>query len=447
MAKPLWAIENLLISTRPQIYCRTEDPVYRAENLALNRLYPSYKTSDYAIKFNGTDNYATVPHHSEFNAIAALTIEAIFKTPNDLSGSLTILSKAGSSSGYSLSIENSHIVFAPGSGTTDKATSEISLIAEEIYRLKVVFYHGEIKFYLNGLEIGFTIAGTIPANLVVNSQDIYVGADTTGQNLFKGSLVYIGLNRAGHFHGGYLDIDNCVARWNFLNNLKDSSNSFDLNWHGATPIYQVNNTFQILGAIFNQAVDVDFLFLDRRHNLSSAAVVKLYSGLWSWSRQLLTQKQAEAGKPLTIHLPEQVNGAYFHLEIDDQAKNSEHISIPYLFLGKAETMKRGFLRGYSTSKYVWGESINDGSGGNYALQRSEPLQHLDLEFRLISHDKEIFERACKQWQQSIPVVFAGDSNELESCCLVKKDNPLETSFQHRVKGVFTTRLRLMEVGN
>ena len=446
MGKPLWAAENYWITRSKNIYARSEDDIYCANNLSLQRLYPSYKSADFCVDFNGENNYAACSHDSEFNATAALTIETILKTSTNLAGRQTLLSKADSNSGYLFALEDGKPCFQTDNSGQVKIIADQPLDVCQWYRLKAVFYNGEVKLYCNWQELGCTVVGTVPNSLAVNTHDVYLGAEISATNLFKGKISHISLVRHGHFHSGYLSPNAPVAYWDFDKDLKDSSaNGFHLEWNGDQPQYSANTLYQVIGVTFHQREKVDFVFIDRRHNLTTGAKVKLCSGSWAWQSNELAEKTVEARKPLVFHIPE-TEDFNFHLEINDPANKDGFVSIPYLFMGKSMVMQRGFLKGNQRTDYVYGSTNHDGCGGINSVIRSMHLYHNGVELRLIPGDRQIIETVARQWQLNRPVVFSEDVDDEDSYLLVKNENPLEITFTHRIADIFTTRLGLREVG-
>lgn len=468
MGKPYWGFNNLLTQSSTTISARTESSNYPVTNLGKHRLWPGYRSADKSLHLNGTDEFAYIVSGSEtdFRITGDLTLETVIKLDSSGAGTVRrIIDKADASSGYSMLIGTLEEVaiyvngLTPGASTAKITVSE-TLTANTYYRIKAIYDASaqEVSVYFDGTlqacvnnstQTGGTLTGTIPSAMSSNTVRLTIGASSGNSQLFYGSISFATINNTENDHGGYVnpDASATMGYWNFdSSDLTNSSgNENTLTGAGITAgNYQNCAAFQWVRATFSPSISgATYLFIDRRHNLSSYATIRLLTGSVFSLYHSITSASVTAGEPVVLSFTIGING-YAWLEIRDPGSPG-YIELPYVYLGDSTFMQRAHLRGYNHGQPSLGNVVADSGGGYTAYARSEKLWSANLRFRCNSTDFTTLQSVLDTARLMRPVVFSEDGSE-EKTRLVYLPEAMKSEYQHILTNHNFVDIALQEAG-
>ncbi len=327
--------------------------LFDATNLQKTRLLPQYRTDDQALELDGTNDYAWVADHADFDITGDLTIECLFN-PDDLLGAQAFLDKLGANDGYRLQLTGDELrLFIRGATNCDVVTTTANLSADTWYRAKAVYDASaeEISFFLDGIEIAratdgvqtnCTLVGNIPAAIGANAIRVTIGADAGGGTLFDGEIGFIGIDNAEHDNGGYLDPSGCAGYWPMDTALVGGEiEDVSGNDHNLTAISITSANFDFItthawvGATLSTTSVPTALVIDRRHNLTSSATVALFKGDWFSTYVLVDTATVVAGEAIVLRDSAWVaTDTQWWIEVHDPTNGADFISLPYVWLGR-----------------------------------------------------------------------------------------------------------------
>jgi len=354
MASRIWiGRDNLLVDSATLSARTDEGGDYALSNLQYHQLEPPFRTAGKAVELDGTNDYLYVPHHADFDITGDLTLEVLMKT--DGIGTTThLINKYDATDGYVLIKQLDEIrVYIYNSGTTtcNIGTTSVNLVAGTWYRIKAVYDASaqEISIYVNGTEVarannstqtGCVLTGTIPAAIGTNTTRVTIGGSAAGAGLFNGEIALAAIANAEADNGGWLNITSCVAYWNFDNSdgTDSSGNGHDLTEVSLSSADYNNCTaYQWIGFHFSSAQNPTLLFIDRRHNLSSSATMRLFRGAWYWSStdNSVVTPPVTAGQPVVSRFSSTATTDWW-LEIHDPDNPDGYIELPFIYLGQSQ---------------------------------------------------------------------------------------------------------------
>jgi hypothetical protein len=425
MANPYFAYQNLLPSAT--ITARTESSVYPATNLTKHRLWPGWRSGDQCLILNGTDEYAYVADHADFDITGDFTIEALIY-PQSVTGLQLILNKSqANTSGWSLNLDGSEVevyALSAADGGVVK-TSGANLAINNWYRIKAVYDASvpEITFYVNGTLVSSSVTVAPGTSIDTNAIRVTVGASSAGTSRFTGKIAYVGIEATEYDHGGYLDPSSCAGYWdmaglNGSSKIADvSGNSHDLTVSGiADPDnFTTCTAYQWVRFTLPSTQNPTYCFFDRRHNITDELTITLHrqSPFAAYTAGGAATDTVTADAPIIFDISS-ITETDWWIEIHDPDNTDGYIEIPYIYLGAKSDLSRGFGNSYLYSPRTHGNIIADSVGGYTAYVRSEQLLEHTIVFKLLAADFAIIEAIADVARLGQPVVFSEDSTDAKT---------------------------------
>ncbi|MFT4756291.1 MAG: hypothetical protein ACI91R_000936, partial [Vicingaceae bacterium] len=161
-----------------------------------NTPYPSEPGSGYALTFNGTDDYLTVPASSNLNFTEEFTIEGWINANSSASlGAIYSQFEAGSSNKrvelqFKSSAKIGLVLSSDGATNTYILESNSIIPLNEWVHVAATFKGGTgVVLYINGVNESFTATGTIPTTIFSSADITTIGASRQGnQNFYNGAI-------------------------------------------------------------------------------------------------------------------------------------------------------------------------------------------------------------------------------------------------------------------
>jgi len=147
-----------------------------------------------AIRFNGSNQYATVPDHSSLNIANAITLAAWIRP--ERTGSAQVIMKkglTGQTDGYELSLVSNGKIFFRANQQTNGENYRLNSSATHPsdgvtwMHIAATFDGSTIKLYVNGKE-NKSLTLSTPVSILSNSLPLGIGAQSNGGNRYQGAL-------------------------------------------------------------------------------------------------------------------------------------------------------------------------------------------------------------------------------------------------------------------
>jgi len=435
LGKPYWGYENHLMGAA--ITARTASSVYPATNLGLYTMH-RYRSASKCVVLDGATKYFWIADAAWNSYTGDFCFEFWFR-PNahDVSG--RVIDKWGGAGqrAYCVSQANAALrVLLSSNGTDAAATVTFNNVLNggryDRFKLSYNASAKNLILYVNGVESGrvidttpsgtASITGAVPTSLYDGTTNLGIGADCTGASPLAGKLGFVGLDGSTGGHGGYMQPSLCDAYYDF-----DNSDGSDSSGNGRTLTavslssgdYANTAAFQWVSFVLPATQNPTLLFLDRRHNLTSTATVKLLRGGKYNSYDVISSESVTAGQPVAARFST-ATSTYWWLEIHDYANTDGYIEIPYIYLGSHTSMERAHLRGYDHSEFMPGNQQADVLGNPDSYIRGGQVWAKGLTFRCNATDFSTMQSVWDEAGRNRPVVFCEDAdNEDTQTWLVK----------------------------
>lgn len=456
MGKPYWGYSDKVTDENTTITARAEDSTYPADNLNRRDLRP-YRSAGKCLDLDGSSEEAHMgSDHADFDITGDLTIEAVVcpATADTSSSYDYIVSKYVASAGnrsYGLTQYDDQfrlLLSDDGSNVCICQPTDFTLSASTHYRVKPIYDASDqaVTWRINGTAYGNTVvSGSIPASLHNSGTVIYIGADGAGANFWAGKIASAGIDNAEHDNGGWLDPSGCVAYWEFNDDLTDSSpNSHTLTGVGISDTdYENCTAYQWIGLTLNSTQNPTLLVLDRRHNLTSSATVRLLRDDWfSTFDSVSNITSVTAGQPVVSRISSTTETAWW-LEIHDPSNSDGYIEIPHVYLGTYASMERAHLSGYGWDEPTPGSAIANSLGGVTGYVRGAQGWSKELSIRCNATDLATMQAVRDVTRLYRPVIFCEDvDNEDTQTYLVELSN---WKLQHRIGPNHMVNVNVLEV--
>ena len=224
-------------------------------------------------------------------------------------------------------------------------------------------------------------------------------------------------------NGGYLYPATCDAYYNF-----DNSDGTDSSGNGRTLTavslssgdYSNCTAYNWVTYTLPATQNPTFLFIDRRHNLTSTATVRLLRGdLGSAYNSVSYISSITAGQPVVSRFSSTTTNKWW-LEINDPDNTDGYIEIPFAYLGSNTSMERAHLRGYDHDEFMPGNQQSDVLGNPDGYIRGGQVWGKSLTFRANATDFSTLQSVRDETGRNRPVAFCEDvDNEDTETWLVK----------------------------
>jgi hypothetical protein len=310
-----------------------------------------------------------------------------------------------------------------------------------------------VKWFIDGVEYSNTVlVGAVPSSLFNGDANLTIGAmnttdNSTWGNWFHGEIACPAIQAGYEDHGGYLNPSACQGYWKFNGNLEDSSgNGNTLTGNNLDDSNYVDCTaFQWLWFTFAESQQPGMCVIDRRHNLSTGATVKLLYGNLYNNYYVADSQTVTAGQAVVLEYSGGSGYSGWWLEIHDPDNSSGYIEIPHIYLGAKSGMERGFLRRYRHGQMILGTVIQDCGGGFTGYMRSEKLWSADLKFRCTSNDFSTIQAVSDEAGRMRPVIFSENGSPSKTR-LVYLTNAMQGDYEHIITDSHFAGLKLVEAG-
>ena len=304
------------------------------------------------IKINTIDGeaaeYAWTADHANFDITLDLTAQMKFCTDR-LTAAFDryLIHKTDGTNGYSIGINifGKIFIIIENAATTD-ATIVLTDTITPCYwhNLEVVYDASDIMVdvWLDGVNVaratgaaavfGCSLVGTVPAAIGVNATRVTIGANAAGGVVFTG-IIDLAAIRAAEIQGIDLNPYNCAGFWDFDDNLIDySPREHDLTGVGIDDsdyVYRTANKTPLVAA------------LDRRHNLPTGAILRLWKGRPHQSSVLVATYAVEALKTAVEVLSTNSSLCWWWEfsapELSEGWEPPGYIRVPFAYLGTTFT--------------------------------------------------------------------------------------------------------------
>ena len=438
MGKPYWGYENYLMGST--VTARTASSVYPATNLGLYTMH-RYRSASKCVVLDGVADYFWIADAAWNSYTGDFCFEFWFR-PNAVDVSGRIIDKWGAAGqrAFYVSQSNDDLRVGLSSNGTDTASTVtfndvLSGGAYDHFKLCYNCLGANLGLYKNSIESGrvintttsgtASITGAVPTSLYDGTTNLGIGADNAGANCLAGKLGFVAFGNGPNDNGGYLQPSLCKAYYAF-----DNSDGSDSSGNGRTLTavsldsgdYANTAAYQRIGFQLPAEQNPTVLFLDRRHNLTSTATVKLLRSGWYGSYNLIASESVTAGQPVVSRFSTSAN-MYWWLEINDPNNSNGYIEIPFVYLGSHAAMERAHLRGYDHSEFMPGNQQTDVLGNPDGYIRGGQAWAKGLTFRCNATDFSTMQSVWDEAGRNRPVVFCEDvDNEDTETWLVKIPN-------------------------
>ena len=437
MGRPYWGYENYLMGST--VTARTASSVYPATNLGLYTMH-RWRSASKAVVLDGSADYFWILDAAWNSYTGDFTFEFLIKPTNITQTGTRIISKYEAAADYAFLVrqyEDDLVILLSSNGSATAATVTFAgVLAVAWHRYKLVYDASaqEVALYVDGIESGratvdagtgtASVSGTIPTSIYDSTAKLSIGASAVGAGgtFWAGSMGFVGLDGTESDNGGYLYPATCDAYYNF-----DNSDGTDSSGNGRTLTevsldsgdYSNCTAYNWLGFTLPATQDPTFLFLDRRHNITSTGTVRLLRDDWFSTYDSVSSITATAGQPVVKRLSSTTETQWW-LEINDPDNSDGYIEIPHVWLGSYTSMERAHLRGYDHNEFMPGNPQADVLGNPAGYIRGGQVWDKGLTFRCNATDFSTMQSVWDEAGRHRPVVFCEDvDNEDTQTWLVK----------------------------
>jgi len=431
MGLPAISYRNFLNEAGVTATARTQNSTYPASNILRPNVTHLYRSDDRAVVLDGATKYFWIADAAWNSYAGDFCFEFLYR-PDTVDTSNTnkhIINKWGAAGQrtYMVVQRDAHIwVYLSNNGTDTAATVSFSnvLTAAQHDRHKLSYKAAtrDLVLYVDGVESGrvintttsgtAAITGAVPTWLWDGTTPLTIGADSGGANLIAGKLGFVGLDGTTGDHGGYLQPTACDAYYKF-----DNSDGTDSSGNGRTLTavslssgdYTNCTAYQWVGIQMSSALAPTLLMIDRRHNLSTGATVRVLNGGWFSSYASKGYKASvTAGEAIVLTLTTGGSAAQW-LEINDPANPDGYIEIPHVWLGHWQNLagSYGDEGGYLRRAVVAGRGAMSTILTRVGSRIGPVLYEFELPWKFKDSDRAIWE-AAMAYAATDPMVLVLD---------------------------------------
>jgi len=432
MGLPTISYHNFLNETGVVVTARTQNSTYPASNILKPNVTHLYRSNSKCVVLDGATKYFWIADAAWNSYTGDFCFEFWFR-PNahDVSGRVIDKWGAAGQRAYCvLQVNDDLRVLFSSNGTDTAATVTFNDVLYggryDHFKLCYTAAGANIGLYKNGIESGrvinttpsgtASITGAVPTSLRDGTTALAIGADNAGASPLAGKLGFVGLDNAPNDNGGYLQPSLCDAYYDF-----DNSDGSDSSGNGRTLTavslssgdYVNNAAYQWIGFLLPATQNPTFLFLDRRHNLTSTATVKLLRSGWYGSYNLIASESVTAGKPVAARFSTTAN-QYWWLEINDPANTDGYIEIPHVWLGQWQALAQSFgdEGGYLRRAVVAGRGATSTILTRVGSRIGPVVYEFELPWKFKDPDRAIWE-AAMAYAATDPIVLALNRDDLD----------------------------------
>jgi len=423
---PYVGYENLIPSAT--VTARYASSVYPASNLNIEAVTKVLRTADMCVILNGTDEYAYVADHADFDPGGDMTFEFLLN-PSAVTGARVIIQHLGASNGYAVRMDGDELVVYLD-GASNYVTTTINFFTVDTWVRGKVAYDAsaaEVSIYKNGVEVarannstqtGCTVNGTLPTSLTNNTGSLYAFSDAAVASVFAGQASYLCITSDEQDHGGYVDPDgaNTVAYWpmdglNGSSKIADiSGNAHDLTVSGITDPanFTTCTAYHWVNFNFTSTQDPALLVIDRRHNLTDSTTVKLFRQSPFEAYDLVTSGTITEATTFILEFDDDPDVDWW-LEFHDPDNVDGYLEIPMVYLGSKSALNLSFAIDFEDFDITPVTIVNNSINGDRRYQRGGKHYQFEYPWNLVTSNDTTIWRAVRDAAVIHPFVFSVDS--------------------------------------
>jgi len=435
MGLPTISYCNFLAETGVTVTARTQNSTYPASNILKPNVTHLYRSNSKCVSLDGATEYFWIADDAWNSYTGDFCFEFLLSPSTvDTSGANKyIINKWGAAGqkAYAVMQHDASIwVILSSDGTTETALVRFSnvLSAGTLDRFKLCYTAAgaNIVLYKNGIESGrvinttasgtAAITGAVPTSLHDGTTRLTIGADAAGANLVACRIDFTGFDNAPNDNGGYLWPTTCDAYYNFDNSdgSDSSGNARNLTAVALDSSDYFNCTVHMwIGFTLPATQNPTLLFLDRRHNLTSTATVKLFRTSWLSSYNLVASASVTAGQAVVSRFSTTTSSVWW-LEINDPNNTDGYIEIPHVWLGEWQGLvgAHGDEGGYLRRAVVAGRGAMSTILTRVGSRIGPVLYEFELPWKFKDADRAIWE-AAMAYAATDPMVLALNRDDLD----------------------------------
>ena len=430
MGLPTISYCNFLAETGVTVTARTQNSTYPASNILKPNVTHLYRSNSKSAVLNGAkyfwvgdDPWNSITGNFHFEILAKPSLADTGGAP------AYIINKWGvaGQKAFAWRQVNANLQVLLSSNGTDTAATIIftGVIEAWIHKRFDLNYNSttqSVALYVNGIESGrvtvttatgtASITGTVPASLFNGTTRLTIGSDHLGTDSWTGRLGLVGLRWASQDNGAWVQPSECIAYYSFDNS--DGSDSSG-NGRDLTPVnmaagdYENYTGYQWIGFGLSAGQNPTCLFIDRRHNLSTGATVRVLEQSWFSTYSSLAYKSSvTAGQPIFLTFSGS-GSVYRWLEIHDPNNADGYIEIPHVWLGQWQNLAGAFgdEGGYIRRAVVAGRGATSTIFTRVGSRIGPVLYEFELPWKFKNADRAIWE-AAMAYAATDPMVLVLD---------------------------------------
>jgi len=437
MGLPTISYRNFLNETEVAVTARTQNSTYPASNILRPNVTHLYRSDSKCVVLNGTTKYFWIDDDAWNSYTGDFCFEFPY-CPNTVNTSNTnkhIINKWGDAGqrAYMVVQRDASIwVYLSSNGTDTAATvsfgNVLTAAQHDRHKLSYKASTRDLVLYVDGVESGRVInttttgtagiTGAVPTSLFNGTTRLTIGADSGGADLIAGKLDFVGLDGTTGDHGGYLQATACDAYYSF-----DNSDGTDSSGNGRTLTavslssgdYTNCTAYQWINFTLPATQNPKFLFIDRRHNLTSTATVRLLRTALSASYTSVSYiSSITAGQPVVSRFSTGTHAQWW-LEINDPANPDGYIEIPHVWLGHWQDLvgAYGDDSGYLRRPVVAGRGATSTILTRVGSRIGPVLYEFELPWQFKDADRTIWE-AAMAYAATDPMVLVLDRDNTDN---------------------------------
>lgn len=306
------------------------------------------------LDLNGTNEFAYVADHADFDATTNLTLQGTVYIESGFSFAW-LCHKADATTGYAAVLTAARkLRFYPddsGSNYWETTNAVIDLDTWSFWKME---YSGGVRMWVNGSEVPGSQTGLMPGSLSTNAVRLTVGANDTGGSSFGGIYGDFALSKSTAGDGDPIGVTIAEGYWLFQDNLNDSSgnghtltgNNIDSTDYTDTPVqgYSSYTGYQLI--LFElpsgSTMQPTSVFFDRRHNLTDTATIKVMVGSPYATYDEETTINVTAGEAAFADITITARRRIW-FEIHDAANTADYLEIIKIWFGDMVDLSHSWL--------------------------------------------------------------------------------------------------------
>ena len=321
MGLPTISYCNFLAEAGTTVTARTQNSTYPASNILRPNVTYLCRSDSKCVVLDGATKCFWIADAAWNSYTGDFHFEWLCKPATiDTGGATTLIIDKWGAAGqraYRVSQVNASMQVMFSSNKTDTAatvtfTGVFTAATWKRFDLDYDSSAASLALYINGVQSGRATAdvgtgtatvtyGSVPNSIGDGTTRLTIGADSSVAYLWGGSLALMTFRGVEKDNGGWSDATVCDAYYNF-----DSSNANDSSGNNRhlTAVsldsgdYANCTAYQWVGFALPATQNPTFLFLDRRHNLTSTATVRLLRGGWLSTYNSVSSITATAAQPV-----------------------------------------------------------------------------------------------------------------------------------------------------